>query len=131
MRHHREGLRLLFRADAEYAEKARAISAMTRDVSELMTEIGLKPPVIETGQRVAYHSACSLQHGQGVRRQPQDLLKAAGFDVIAIPEQHICCGSAGNYNILQPEIAAQLRTAKLQTSRALALILLPPATSAA
>jgi glycolate oxidase iron-sulfur subunit len=98
----------MFRADAEYAEKARVISAMTRDVSELMTEIGLKPPVIETGQRVAYHSACSLQHGQGVRRQPQDLLKAAGFDVTAIPESHICCGSAGTYNILQPEIAAQL-----------------------
>jgi glycolate oxidase iron-sulfur subunit len=103
----------MFRDDAAYAEKARVISAMTRDISELMTEIGLKPPVIETGQRVAYHSACSLQHGQGIRRQPPNLLKAAGFNVTDIPESHLCCGSAGTYNILQPEIAAQLRDRKV------------------
>ena len=78
-----------------------------------MTELGLKPPVVETGQRVAYHSACSLQHGQRVRRQPKELLAAAGFQVMDVPESHICCGSAGTYNLLQPEIAMRLRDRKV------------------
>src|SRR5207245_1435555 len=75
--------------------------------------IGLKPPVVETGQRVAYHSACSLQHGQRIRRQPKELLAAAGFEVTDISESHICCGSAGTYNLLQPEIAMRLRDRKV------------------
>ena len=102
-----------FRADPAYAEKARAVASITRDITEWMTEIGLKPPVIETGQLVAYHSACSLQHGQRVVRQPKELLAAAGFEVTDIPEAHICCGSAGTYNLLQPAIAAQLRDRKV------------------
>ncbi len=102
-----------FRADPAYAEKAAAVSALTKDISEFLTTLGLKAPVVETGQRVAYHSACSLQHGQRVRREPKDLLLAAGFDVTDIPELHICCGSAGTYNLLQPEIAVQLRDRKV------------------
>jgi glycolate oxidase iron-sulfur subunit len=102
-----------FRADPAYAEKAAAVSALTKDISEFLTTLGLKAPVVETGQRVAYHSACSLQHGQRVRREPKDLLLAAGFDVTDIPESHICCGSAGTYNLLQPEIAVQLRDRKV------------------
>ncbi len=101
------------RSDPNYAEKARWVSSVTKDISELMTELGLKPPVVETGQRVAYHSACSLQHGQRVRRQPKELLAAAGFQVMDVPESHICCGSAGTYNLLQPEIAMRLRDRKV------------------
>ncbi len=102
-----------FRADPAYAKRASAISAITKDIAELMTEIGLKPPVVETGHRVAYHSACSLQHGQRVIREPKELLEAAGFEVTDIPEAHLCCGSAGTYNLLQPEIAVQLRDRKV------------------
>lgn len=103
----------MFRADAAYAKRASAVSSITKDISELISELGLKPPVIETGQRVAYHSACSLQHGQRVTREPKALLAAAGFEVTDIPEAHLCCGSAGTYNLLQPEIANQLRDRKI------------------
>jgi glycolate oxidase iron-sulfur subunit len=68
---------------------------------------------VQTGQIVAYHSACSLQHGQSVRREPKMLLQQAGFVVADIPEGHLCCGSAGTYNLLQPDIAGQLRTRKV------------------
>ncbi len=103
----------MFREDAALAAPAAAVSALARDISELMAEIGLRPPVVATGQRVAYHSACSLQHGQRVTQQPKRLLAAAGFDVVDVPEGHLCCGSAGTYNLLQPEIATQLRDRKL------------------
>jgi glycolate oxidase iron-sulfur subunit len=62
---------------------------------------------------VAYHSACSLQHGQGITDEPKTLLSKAGFTVVDVPEGHICCGSAGTYNILEPEIASQLRERKV------------------
>jgi len=103
----------MFRDDTSLAEPARAVSALTRDISELMSEIGLSAPVIATGQRVAYHSACSLQHGQRVTREPKALLAAAGFEVLDIPEGHLCCGSAGTYNLTQPMIAGQLRDRKV------------------
>ncbi len=102
----------MFRADPAYANKAAAISKRTRDVTELVSELGLRPPAQPTGQRVAYHSACSLQHGQRVTRQPKTLLVAAGFEVVDIPEGHLCCGSAGTYNLLQPELAGQLGARK-------------------
>ena len=70
-------------------------------------------PVRETDLVVAYHSACSMQHGQQIRTEPKTLLKQAGFTVKDVPEGHICCGSAGTYNLLQPEIAAQLRARKV------------------
>ncbi|HKM63951.1 MAG TPA: glycolate oxidase subunit GlcF [Acidisphaera sp.] len=103
----------MLRTDHHYRDKAAAISAITRDISELMTDLGLKPTVVKTGQRVAYHAACSLQHGQRVRTQPKALLAQAGFEVLEVPEAHICCGSAGTYNLLQPEIAMQLRDRKV------------------
>jgi glycolate oxidase iron-sulfur subunit len=103
----------MFRDDAALAEPARRISALTRDISELMAEIGLRAPAIPTGQRVAYHSACSLQHGQQVREPPKALLRAAGFTVLDVPEGHVCCGSAGTYNLLQPGIATRLRDRKV------------------
>ncbi len=103
----------MFRDDAALAGPAARISALARDITELMTEIGLLPPTITTGQRVAYHSACSLQHGQQISLQPKRLLAAAGFEVVDVPEGHLCCGSAGTYNILQPEIATALRDRKV------------------
>jgi len=104
----------MFRADPVLAEPARIVSSLARDVSELMAEIGLQSPTRATGQRVAYHSACSLQHGQQVRGQPKHLLAAAGYVVVDIPEGHLCCGSAGTYNLLQPEIATRLRDRKVE-----------------
>jgi glycolate oxidase iron-sulfur subunit len=103
----------MFRADPEWADKAARVSALTRDVSEFMAELGLQAPVTPTGQTVAYHSACSMQHGQGIREEPRALLERAGFKVKDVPEGHLCCGSAGTYNMLQPELAAQLRDRKV------------------
>jgi glycolate oxidase iron-sulfur subunit len=109
----------LFREDPDLAEAAAKISGMTRDITEFLAETGLLPPAIPTGQRVAYHSACSLQHGQRVTQPPKMLLKAAGFMVLDVPEAHLCCGSAGTYNLLQPEIAGKLRDRKVQNIESL------------
>src|SRR6202020_3147278 len=87
---------------------ARIVSSLTRDITELMSEIGLQAHVNPTGRRVAYHSACSLQHGQQIREEPKRLLKEAGFIVLDPPEGHLCCGSAGTYNLLQPANARGL-----------------------
>ena len=103
----------MFRADAARAERAGRIAALAKDISEFMVQIGLRAAVRETGLVVAYHSACSLQHGQQVRTPPKQLLTAAGFTVKEPAEGHICCGSAGTYNILQPEIATRLRARKV------------------
>ncbi|MFO7482772.1 glycolate oxidase subunit GlcF [Oceanibaculum nanhaiense] len=103
----------MFREDADWADKAARVSDLTKDVTELMTELGLASPTVETGQIVAYHSACSMQHGQKIKTLPQALLTQAGFTVKEVPEGHLCCGSAGTYNMLQPEIATALRDRKL------------------
>ncbi len=102
----------LFRDDPAYAERAARISALARDVSEVMTSLGLRQGA-GGGRRVAYHSACSLQHGQKIHREPKALLAAAGFAPVDIPEGHLCCGSAGTYNLLQSDLAGRLRTRKL------------------
>jgi glycolate oxidase iron-sulfur subunit len=102
----------MLRSDSAYAEKARRISALAKDITEVIAMIGLKPAQA-TGQRVAYHSACSLQHGQRLHVQPIALLRTAGFEVSEIPEGHLCCGSAGTYNMLQHDIADRLRARKL------------------
>ncbi|HEX7074447.1 MAG TPA: glycolate oxidase subunit GlcF [Hyphomicrobiaceae bacterium] len=96
-----------------YAERARKIADMTRDVTEFLSEYDLGPPKRWSSLRVAYHSACSLQHGQRVTEEPKQLLRDAGFTVVDVPEGHICCGSAGTYNILQPDLARQLRDRKV------------------
>jgi glycolate oxidase iron-sulfur subunit len=101
----------MLRDDPAYAEKAARISRLARDVTEVTAELGLMPG--DGSGRVAYHSACSLQHGQKVHRQPKELLAAAGFEPVDIPEGHLCCGSAGTYNLLQPELAGRLRERKL------------------
>jgi glycolate oxidase iron-sulfur subunit len=100
--------------DTPLAADAATVAGLARDVSELMNELGLKPAEAPP-LRVAYHSACSLQHGQQVREPPKALLRAAGFDVVEPRDAHLCCGSAGTYNLLQPEISAELRTRKVAT----------------
>ena len=122
----------IFRNDAAYAEKARRVSELAGDVTEIVAQVlgadaftttpgaeraqsgdcGTPLPPDIGRMRVAYHSACSLQHGQKLHDLPQELLKRAGFNVIAAPEGHICCGSAGAYSLLQPEMSAQLRERK-------------------
>jgi glycolate oxidase iron-sulfur subunit len=103
----------MLREDPAYAEPAARIADLAKDVTELLPELDLRPPARASELVVAYHSACSMQHGQRITAQPKDLLRAAGFTVQDIPEGHICCGSAGTYNMLQPELAAQLRDRKL------------------
>ena len=103
----------MFREDPAYAAKAARVAALAKDVTELMDEIGLSRPVVETGQAVAYHSACSMQHGQRIKEPPRALLRAAGFLVKEVPDAHLCCGSAGTYNMLQPELAGELRDRKV------------------
>jgi glycolate oxidase iron-sulfur subunit len=105
----------MLREDLEYAEKAARIAALARDVTEVVAALGISPRSPPPGRRrrVAYHSACSMQHGQHLHAGPKGLLAAAGFEPVDVPEGHLCCGSAGTYNLLQPEIAAALRDRKL------------------
>jgi len=103
----------MFRDDPAYAEKAARVSGIAKDVTEYVMSLDLMEPVRESDLVVAYHSACSMQHGQAIRTEPKTLLKKAGFTVKDVPEGHICCGSAGTYNLLQPEIAGQLRARKV------------------
>ena len=103
----------MLRLEPAYAERAAKVSALAKDVSEFLVERELPVPVITAGTRVAYHSACSLQHGQKVKTAPKTLLSRAGFTVLEPAEGHLCCGSAGTYNILQPEIAGRLRDRKV------------------
>ncbi|MGB0682084.1 MAG: glycolate oxidase subunit GlcF [Magnetovibrionaceae bacterium] len=108
----------MLRLDEDWRDKAEAVSTITRDITEFMTDLGLGtvvqgPAVGSRPLVVAYHSACSMQHGQKITTLPKALLAAAGFTVRDVPEGHLCCGSAGTYNIMQPEIASQLRDRKV------------------
>jgi glycolate oxidase iron-sulfur subunit len=99
----------LLRDDPEYAARARAFAAKCRDVSEFLAELTPRATWHPLRLRVAYHDACHLQHAQGIRTQPRALLKRIPqLELLEIPEAAICCGSAGIYNLVQPEAAAQL-----------------------
>ncbi len=102
----------LLKHDPKHAEAAARIAGMTRDIAEFLAAYDMGPPKRWSSLRVAYHSACSMQHGQRITDEPRQLLRNAGFSVVDIPEGHLCCGSAGTYNILQPEIARELRDRK-------------------
>ncbi|MCX7644903.1 MAG: glycolate oxidase subunit GlcF [Rhodobacteraceae bacterium] len=106
----------MFRDDP-LAEEARAVAAIARDVSEVLVRLGL-PEGAPKGLRVAYHAACSLQHGQRIKDHPRMLLRRAGFEVVEPADAHLCCGSAGTYNLMQPEISAELRARKVRTLEA-------------
>lgn len=110
----------MLRLDPAYAEKARRISGLARDITEFLAELDLPKVSAPRPLRVAYHSACSMQHGQKIRSEPRRLLENAGFAVSDVPEGHLCCGSAGTYNILQPEIAVRLRDRKVANIRSVA-----------
>ncbi|MBT5456855.1 MAG: glycolate oxidase subunit GlcF [Rhodospirillaceae bacterium] len=103
----------LFRDDPDVVDEAEMISKLARDVSEFLHEIGLGDIAAPQTLRIAYQSACSLQHGQKIHREPLALLTACGFDMVEPADGHLCCGSAGTYNILQPVIADQLRDEKI------------------
>jgi glycolate oxidase iron-sulfur subunit len=103
----------MLREDAAYAEKAARVSRLAKDVTEYLAVLDLPAPAQPSRLTVAYHAACSLQHGQQITDQPKQLLRVAGFRVRDIPEGHICCGSAGTYNIMQPFFARRLRQRKL------------------
>ncbi|WP_308915409.1 glycolate oxidase subunit GlcF [Jannaschia sp. LMIT008] len=129
----------MFRADPAMADKAAKVSAIAKDVSEVLMDLlpeghdllraprpardgvggvptGRVPDDVGSGPiRVAYHAACSLQHGQKIKTHPKDLLKRAGFEITEPRDAHLCCGSAGTYNLMQPEISAQLKARKVAT----------------
>jgi glycolate oxidase iron-sulfur subunit len=100
------------------AEAAAKISAITQDISEYLLKIYQPTRAPERPITVAYHAACSLQHGQQITAAPKTLLRKAGFTVVEPKDPHLCCGSAGTYNIMQPDIAASLRRRKLDTLKA-------------
>jgi glycolate oxidase iron-sulfur subunit len=106
----------MLRADEAYAQKAAKVSSLARDITEYLATLEL-----QGGQAiklpVAYHSACSMQHGQKITQAPKKLLAGMGFEVRDVPEGHLCCGSAGTYNMLQPEIAGRLRERKVANVR--------------
>ena len=104
----------MLRNDPALAENAAWVSARTRDLAEVLDELGFGARARGTAPklRIAYHSACSMQHGQQITDLPVRLLEAAGFAPLAVPEGHICCGSAGTYNLLQPELAGRLGARK-------------------
>lgn len=105
----------LLRDDPEFAERAKAFSAKCRDISELVAEFGLESPSNPIRMRIAYHDSCHLQHAQGIRTQPRQLLSAIpGLETLELPESAICCGSAGIFNLIEPEPARQLADRKAQ-----------------
>ncbi|WP_323784095.1 glycolate oxidase subunit GlcF [Thalassovita sp.] len=106
----------MFRNDP-LAEDAARVAGIAMDVSELLMQLDL-PESADKGLTVAYHAACSLQHGQKIKTYPKDLLKRAGFKVVEPADSHLCCGSAGTYNLMQPEISKQLKDRKLRTLQA-------------
>jgi glycolate oxidase iron-sulfur subunit len=103
----------MLREDRDFAAPAAKISALARDISEFVGELDLPAPQRRSDLVIAYHSACSLQHGQKIAQLPKELLSKNGFVVKDVPESHLCCGSAGTYNILQPELAGRLRDRKI------------------
>jgi len=107
-------------ADPEWADKAARIAGLARDVSEVIAQLGLTPREKTRDVQVAYHAACSLQHGQKIRDLPKALLAEAGFTVREPLEPHLCCGSAGTYSLMQPELSTQLqarKTANLEATK--------------
>jgi glycolate oxidase iron-sulfur subunit len=105
----------MFRTDPAYAERAQRISSLAKDIAEFLGGVSLQLAAGIPELSVAYHAACSLQHGQKIRSQPKELLGTLGFAVKDVPEGHLCCGSAGTYNILQPAIATRLRERKVDS----------------
>ncbi len=113
----------MFRNDPNLAKDAARVSAIAKDVSEVLQDLTAAAPIAPAQDfqaiKVAYHAACSLQHGQKIKSAPKELLRTAGFTVLEPADSHLCCGSAGTYNLMQPEISKQLKARKVQTLEAL------------
>ena len=107
----------MFRTDPVLAADAGVVAGLAKDVSEVLVTLGL-PEGAAKGLRIAYHAACSLQHGQQIKTAPKDLLKRVGFEVVEPADSHLCCGSAGTYNLLQPKISQELQARKVATLEA-------------
>lgn len=103
----------MLKDDPDYADKAKVIAELAKDITEYLDTIDLKPIDAAGKQTIAYHSACSMQHGQQIKNTPKSLLKRVGFRIKDVPEGHLCCGSAGTYNMMQPDIAGQLKARKI------------------
>jgi len=103
----------ILRHDPDWSERAAKVAAIAKDITEFLMDVDLKPQTVPQ-LRVAYHSACSMQHGQQVTEEPKHLLKKVGFPVLDVPEGYLCCGSAGTYNMFQAETANRLRDRKVR-----------------
>jgi len=112
----------LLRLDAAYAAKARKLSDLARDTVEVVaaewSRIAPKIAMDLGSRKVAFHSPCTLQHGMKIRGEVEELLRAIGHELLPVADAHLCCGSAGTYSILQPELASQLRRNKLDALEA-------------
>jgi glycolate oxidase iron-sulfur subunit len=105
----------LLSRDGQYAQRAARISAMTRDISEVLRDEDMSGLKVDNAGRIAFHSPCSLQHAQQLDGVVEALLKAAGYTLVPVRDAHLCCGSAGTYSILQAELAKRLRSGKLES----------------
>ena len=108
----------IFRGDADFKKKAKKISELTKDITEYLSDKVklnfITNSLNEKKYKIAYHSACSMQHGQKIHKQPINLIKKTGNEVLEIADGHLCCGSAGTYNLLQSEIAKKLLKKKIE-----------------
>jgi len=103
----------LLSQDGNYAEKARRISAMAKDIAEVLANEDLSTISLARPRRIAFHSSCTLQHGQKLNGVVEGLLSGLGYELVPVPEPHLCCGAAGTYALLQPELADELRSRKI------------------
>lgn len=103
----------LLRSDPAYAEKARTVSALAKDLIEVLRDEPLEQLGIHSAQRLAFHCPCTLQHAQKLGGAVEALLTRLGFNLTTVPDGHLCCGSAGTYSLTQPELARQLRDNKM------------------
>ncbi len=108
----------MLRNDPAYMDKAKRISEICRDPVEVLTNEDLSALAISASRKIAFHSPCTLQHGQKLQGQVERILKNAGFELSAVRDEHICCGSAGTYSVLQPKLSGQLRELKLESLQA-------------
>ena len=108
----------MFRNNPKLQEPAQRTSDLTKDITEYLATLDLSSAQAPEAMKIAYHSACSMQHGQKITNLPKQLLTAAGFEVVSPEEDHLCCGSAGTYNLLQPELAGRLKDRKVRNIEA-------------
>jgi len=108
----------ILKDDPVWGPRATKVVDIAKDITEFLVDLDLKVQKLPQRLRVAYHSACSMQHGQQVTQEPKQLLQRAGFQVLDVPEGYLCCGSAGTYNMFQAEMADKLRTRKVRRIRA-------------